>query len=49
MREERRIMIDENIDSLIERGVGEKFNDGIKFYIGDLSKVGSGAKSVSLR
>ena len=45
-QQERRIMIDENIDSLIERGVGEKFNDGIKFYIGDLSKVGCIAKPI---
>ena len=45
-QQERRIMIDENIDSLIERGGGEKFNDGIKFYIADLSKVGCIAKPI---
>lgn len=46
-QQERRVILGESIDSLIERGVGERFNDGIKFYIGDLSKIGYIAKPVN--
>ena len=37
-QQERRIILGENIDSLIKRGVGERFKDGIKIHIGSLSK-----------
>ncbi len=46
-QQERRIILGESIDSLVERGVGERFNEGIKFYIGNLSKIGYIAKPVN--
>lgn len=39
-QQERRIMLGEHLDKLIERGIVEKFNDGGKIYIGDLSSFG---------
>lgn len=39
-QQERRIMLAENIDDLIKRGIMEKFNDGGKIYIGELSSLG---------
>lgn len=39
-QQERRIMLDEHIDELIERGIMEKFKDGGKIYIGELSSLG---------
>lgn len=46
-QQERRIILDENIDSLIKRGVGEAWEDGIRIKIGSLSKIGYIAKHVS--
>lgn len=39
-QQERRIMLGEHLDKLIERGIVKKFNDGGKIYIGDLSSFG---------
>lgn len=46
-QQERRIILGEPIDSLVEREVGEKFGDGIKIKIGNLSKMGYIAKPVN--
>ncbi len=46
-QQERRIILGEPIDSLVERGVGEKFGDGIKIKIGDLTKMGYIAKPIN--
>lgn len=46
-QQERRIILGETIDSLVKRGIGEKFGDGIRIKIGNLSKMGYIAKPVN--
>ncbi|MDE6504621.1 MAG: hypothetical protein K2L42_01990 [Clostridia bacterium] len=46
-QQERRIILGESIDSLVKRGIGEKFGDGIRIKIGNLSKMGYIAKPVN--
>ncbi len=36
-QQERRIILGESVDSLIKRGVGERYKDGMKIHIGSLS------------
>lgn len=43
-QQERRIILGETIESLIKRGVGKRYKDGIKICIGSLSKLGYKAK-----
>lgn len=46
-QQERRVILGKSVDSLIKRGVGEAFGDGIIIKIGSLSEMGYIAKSVN--